>query len=407
VRIAFVDTTLETSPTGGCQTFLVDVTRALHASGQEVHVVYQSDRDRTISERLAAAGVAVHRNPWSPWSTPEERAASVVRWVQDRRIDVFVVSLSPDVGWLALPLLDANVTTVAIVHSDGPSFYRPLAHYAPFVDCAVGVSARTHQRIIEECGIPPERARHIPYGVHRARASEVSKRWEIAGRPGFLRLAYLGRLEHSQKRVRDLPGVLSALASRGVPFEVEVIGDGEEAGWLRREVNAAGLASRVSFQGWLTPADVRRRLLTLDVLLLLSVAEGLPLALLEAMGHAVVPVVTNIASGNTEVVRDGENGYLVPVGDVNGFADRLQSLAGDPHTLCRLRRAAWQTSRLYSVERMVSSYVEVFNAHSSSSGRAPRPPGSYPLMPSCRSRYPLWVRRLKWGVLGGRRLPLT
>jgi glycosyltransferase involved in cell wall biosynthesis len=407
VRIAFVDTTLEAPPTGGCQTFLVDVTGALQASGSEVHVVYQAGRDRSVTERLAGAGVTLHRNPWRRWCTPEERAASVARCTRDRGIDVFVISLSPDVGWLALPLLDAIVTTVAIVHSDGSSFYRPLAHYAPFIDCAIGVSARTHQRIVEECGIPPERARHIPYGVQPARASEVSGRWEAVGRSGLLRLGYVGRLEHSQKRIRDLPLVLSALASRGVPFEMEVIGDGEEAGWLRREVTGAGLASRVRFPGWLAPGEVRQRLLTLDVLLLLSAEEGLPLALLEAMGHAVVPVVTRIASGHTEVVRDGENGYLVAVGDVNGFADRLQSLAGDPQTLCRLRKAAWQTSQRYTVERMASSYVEAFNGYAAASARAPRPSGPYPLMPSCRSRYPLWIRRLKWGVLGGRHLPTS
>ena len=126
------------------------------------------------------------------------------------------------------------------------------------------------------------------------------------------------------------------------------------------------------------------------------------------MGHAVVPVVTRIASGNAEVIPDGQNGYLVPVGDLRTFADRLQELAGDPSSLRRLRKAAWETSRRYSIERMAAAYVAALDVRSPSGGvvRAPRSPGPFPLMASCRSPYPLWLRRIKWALLGHRAVTL-
>ena len=50
--------------------------------------------------------------------------------------------------------------------------------------------------------------------------------------------------------------------------------------------------------------------------------EGLPVALLEAMGNGLAPVVSRIASGNTELIKNEENGYLVEVGDIEGFVGK-------------------------------------------------------------------------------------
>jgi hypothetical protein len=120
------------------------------------------------------------------------------------------------------------------------------------------------------------------------------------------------------------------------------------------------------------------------------------------MGHAVVPVVTEIESGNSEVVRDGESGFVVRVGDVRGAAERLAFLAGDRAALRRMRRAAWERSLQFSVQRMVENYVACFE-HVTSAGfarghrlAAPRP---FPVMQSCRSRYPFWIRKIKARVL--------
>ena len=100
----------------------------------------------------------------------------------------------------------------------------------------------------------------------------------------------------------------------------------------------------VKFWGRLSPEAVREALQQIDVLLLLSDSEGLPLALLEAMGHGVAPIVTNLEGGLTEVVQDGHNGFLVEVGDVKAFADRIQTLSRDREMLTSMGRAAWEAS---------------------------------------------------------------
>ena len=67
--------------------------------------------------------------------------------------------------------------------------------------------------------------------------------------------------------------------------------------------------------------------------------EGVPIALIEAMA-AGVPIVASDCGAVRDIVDDGEQGYLVPVGDVDRFADRLRLLAGDPDLRARLGKAA-------------------------------------------------------------------
>jgi glycosyltransferase involved in cell wall biosynthesis len=396
-RVVVVDTLLRRPPLGGCQTFLLSLTRWLIARGLEVAVVADAGPDPSVVDQLARLG-AVVVDPWRPWHLPEERAERLAAWVNHFDPAGYVLSVSPDVGWLALPFLKQQIVTTAVAQLDHGAFYGPLAHYQPFVDCAIGVSETICAQIREECGYPSNRVKHIPYGVDGLSLDAASSRW-AAERSGPLRVGYVGRLDESQKRVREILILATELLRRGTDFLFDVVGDGPEKAHLVKETARAGLAGRVRFTGWLSRDAVRDRLSELDVLVLFSHVEGLPLALLEAMGHAVVPVVTRIESGHAEVVRDGENGYLVPVGDQQLFATRIQSIAADDSTLRRLRQEAWKTSRNYSVERMAQQYLAQIEGPSTA--RASRPQGAFPILPSCRSSHPRWLRRVKWRLAGG------
>jgi glycosyltransferase involved in cell wall biosynthesis len=318
------------------------------------------------------------------------------------RPDAYVISASPDAGWLALPLLGPGLPTLSVAHNDVGAFYEPLRHYAEFIDCAVSVSAEIHRRTTEECGVPPERARRIPYGVRPLGEAEARARAEGSRAGGPLRVGYVGRLVEEQKRVSEMAPLAAELARRGVEFELHVVGEGRARAALEAEFRRLGVAGRVRFWGWLPPAEVKLRLAELDVFLLMSDYEGLSVALLEAMGHALAPVVTRIASGTGEVVEDGRNGFLVPVGDIQTFAERIGRLARDRNLLASFRRAAWESSRGYTVGRMADEYVRCFaearELNSRRGARGRRRP-DFPVMPSCASRYPLWLRRLKHRAL--------
>jgi glycosyltransferase involved in cell wall biosynthesis len=198
----------------------------------------------------------------------------------------------------------------------------------------------------------------IPYGVKVPQ--EIPERIPAAG--GALRIVYAGRLVQEQKRVLDLPRIFNALMERGVPAELAIVGSGADEAALRDACGRWTGAGRVRFLGTLPNQEVLQVFGQSDVLVLTSEFEGLPVSLLEAMAHGCVPVVTDIPSGIPELVRNGETGYRVPVGDIAGFADCLASLQSGAAKRSALSAASHAAIRAggFSVEDMVTAYLNLF-----------------------------------------------
>src|SRR5712691_7287643 len=204
MHIVFVDTTLTTPPTGGAQTFLVTLADALVKRARKVSVVTERGPDRSIVESLRQVGAEVIDDLGSAAELPEERAENLAGWINAHQPAVYVVSISPDIGWLALPLLHTDIATVSITHNDVVAFFEPVAHYRALIDCAVGVSEEIHRKLIADCGVPPERARHVPYGIDPLSPAEFASLCATApNESGPIRIGYVGRLEQPQKRVMD------------------------------------------------------------------------------------------------------------------------------------------------------------------------------------------------------------
>lgn len=398
MRIVFVDTTLTTPPTGGAHTFLVSAAKALGQRGHSVSVITAKGADYSMVESLRAAQAEVLDDLWSANDLPDTRAEKLANWVNDRNPSVYVISVSPDCGWLALPLLNLNIATVSISHNDCAAFYEPVAHYHSLLDCAVGVSAEIHRRLIADCGMPPERARQVPYGIEPFTESELDRRREHRPSGGPLRIGYVGRIEQPQKRVMDFVPLAIELRHRGIEFTIDFIGEGNDRVRLEEAMKQESPDVSVRFPGWLSSNEVRERFAELDLFVLMSEFEGLPVALLEAMGAGVAPVVSRIASGNTELISDGENGFVAEPGDIESFATRIESLARDSDLLKSIATNAWKTSLDYSVDRMADRYLDLFQHLTDplfSRSHRQAAPNPYPMMESCVSPYPKWMRKLK------------
>ena len=136
-----------------------------------------------------------------------------------------------------------------------------------------------------------------------------------------------------------------------------VIGDGELGPRLHRSAEQLGIGHRTTFLG--TRRDVSLLQPGLDVSCLASVHEGVPIALMEAMA-AGVPIVASDCGAVRDIVQDGEQGYVIPVGDVDRFADRLRLLAVDSDLRARLGKAARaRAEREFDVERTARGYEEL------------------------------------------------
>ncbi len=149
------------------------------------------------------------------------------------------------------------------------------------------------------------------------------------------------RIVHSSnfrplKRVDDVIAVFERVR-RARPCRLALLGDGPERPRIEAEVRARGLGDDVTFLG--EQLDVVATLRRAHVFLLPSETESFGLAALEALACGV-PVVASCAGGLPEVVREGEDGYLLPVGDVDAMADAVGRILDDPALHRRLSAAA-------------------------------------------------------------------
>ena len=146
--------------------------------------------------------------------------------------------------------------------------------------------------------------------------------------PEVPRVVCVGRL-CEQKGQRLLVEAAARLAAKGIALEVVLAGDGELRGELEALIEIHRLGERVRITGWLSGPQVRQEILAARALVLPSLAEGLPVVLMEAMALRR-PVLTTYVAGIPELVRPGENGWLVPSGDVEELAAALEDLLRRP-----------------------------------------------------------------------------
>jgi glycosyltransferase involved in cell wall biosynthesis len=109
---------------------------------------------------------------------------------------------------------------------------------------------------------------------------------------------------------------------------------------LKRMLSELGLAQKFIFAGF--EPEMRRFFAAVDVVVLSSHSEGMPLGVLEAMS-AEKPVVATDVGGTREAIRDGETGLLVPHADANALASALLTLLNDRETRSSMAVAARET----------------------------------------------------------------
>jgi colanic acid/amylovoran biosynthesis glycosyltransferase len=142
------------------------------------------------------------------------------------------------------------------------------------------------------------------------------------------RLVCVGRLTE-QKGQMLLVEAARILAERGTDFELVLAGDGEMRGEIAAQIRRYGLDDQVRITGWIDSAGVRQELLAARALVLPSFAEGLPVVIMEAMALRRSVISTYVA-GIPELVTSGENGWLVPAGDVETLAEAIQVCLDSP-----------------------------------------------------------------------------
>ncbi|MEW6107747.1 MAG: glycosyltransferase [Nitrospirota bacterium] len=138
-------------------------------------------------------------------------------------------------------------------------------------------------------------------------------------------------------------------------FALTIVGDGTERSNLEKLSHALAIEDRVEFLG--VRRDVRKLLQEVGVMWLLSEREGMPIAVLEAMAVGLPVIATNV-SGTRELIEDGKNGILVPIGDAQAVANATLQLWKDEDLRERIIREGRDSVKRYSLDIIVKQHVE-------------------------------------------------
>lgn len=199
----------------------------------------------------------------------------------------------------------------------------------------------------------------IPNGV------EVSEEEKRADSPIQLNMenfniCFSGSLELRRKGLDSLLAAIRHLVSdRGLNhIRLILIGAGEDEAKLKNLAGEYGLAHHVMFAGEQSnPFPIIKRC---DVFVLPSRQEGMPNALLEAMALGICCISTDCDTGPREIIENGKNGILVPVGDSNALAEAVFRLEQDPGLRDKLAQNGQKTvAERFSYKRMVDAYYDM------------------------------------------------
>jgi glycosyltransferase involved in cell wall biosynthesis len=251
-------------------------------------------------------------------------------------------------------------------------FFRLLERrLAAGTTALIAVSPQVRDDLVALGVAPRERFVVIRLGIELDErvAPELNGRGEsrrYLGIPGDrFAVGWIGRMT-AVKRTDDVLIAFKRLRDGGVDAVLCMVGDGPDRLQLEQRAHELGVARNTVFLGY--QEDVAPFYAAFDALVLPSGNEGTPVSVIEALA-AELPVVATRVGGVPDVVRDGEDGFLVEAGATDDLADRLAQLAGDPALRARMgKQGRERVLPRYAVERLVEDIDELYRSLLSAGG---------------------------------------
>ena len=183
----------------------------------------------------------------------------------------------------------------------------------------------------------------------------IRAQWGVG--PGEILLGSVGRLVAQKSPVFALD-VVAALIGRGLKVRYVWIGDGVLREKFLSQAHHLGIAGRVRLEGW--REDAGNCFKALDLLVMPSIFEGMPLALLEAMAAGLCCCVSQI-DGMAEVIEDGVTGVLCPPSDFKSWCGQLATLIREPNLRVAIGNNARADARQrFGLESMARNTIGVY-----------------------------------------------
>ena len=326
---------------GGAEAFFTRLVLALHGAGLDQRVVLRPD---TARERLLADG-GVSAVPLAFGGKLDlSTRLGLRRELAKFKPDVVLSWMNRAAGFCPRP-------KGKFIHCGRLGGYYDLKYYST-CDHLIGNTKGIVNYLVEQ-GWPVERAHYLPNFVSTVAVEPMPRRTLSTPADGAVILA-LGRLHENKaydiliEAMGRLPDVYLWLAGEG-PLEED----------LRRQAVHFGVAPRIRFLGW--QDDPGALYAAANLVVCPSRIEPLGNVVLEAWARQK-PIIAAAAEGPTELIRDGENGLLVPIDDTDALAAAINRILSDRETALALVQAGHDDYLAeYSEAVVIQRYLDFFD----------------------------------------------
>jgi len=169
-------------------------------------------------------------------------------------------------------------------------------------------------------------------------------------------LFYAAELNHN-KHQDLLINVINILIDKIPNIRLLLAGSGPLENKYKKRVEQLDIKDNVDFLGYRN--DIPNLLMLSDIVVASSKREGLPVNIMEAMGTGLPLVVTNIR-GHRDLVNDGENGFVVDIDDVKGFANSIEELYKDEQLRHKFGNRSYELVQKYSLENVINEMKLIY-----------------------------------------------
>lgn len=214
-----------------------------------------------------------------------------------------------------------KVKIISGIRNAAENTYQEYLDFQECVDAYVCVSSDISREMIKR-GIKKDRVYTMICPVNCS--SKLIRSYTVE-RTKPIRLGYAGRIVVSQKRMDLMEMLVETLEVRKVNYYFELAGEGSYLQRIQEFIRERHLQQKVKFVGVLSKQEIGSFWSNKDICINIADFEGRSRSVAEAMANGVVPIVTD-TSGAKDDIRDGENGYIVAIGDYKAIADKVAKL---------------------------------------------------------------------------------
>lgn len=356
---------------GGLETLLVDCINGMPAERYRHAIVCLTDYT-DFASKISKPDVAVYALHKPPGLAPQTH---LHLWRLLRRLkpavlhtyNLSAIEYAPAAALAGVPVRVHGEHGRDARDPDGTNARHNLLRrlVLPFYDCYYAVSADLRDWLRDTIGVPERKNLLLANGVdtRKFHPAPAGRREASAELPeDCIVFGTVGRIQDVKDHamlVDAFIALLALLPQQRQRLRLAIIGDGPLLPALRQQVASAGIADLVWLPGARMDIDVLMR--RLSVFVLSSIAEGIPVTILEAMASGL-PVISTAVGGVPEVVQDGVTGALVPARDAQAMAAAMARYVSDAALQKQHGAAALENSlRHYSMQAMLQAYAGMYD----------------------------------------------